>query len=265
MSYPRRREPARPSSSSTCLLESVVPRIRPEDEKLAGWVKTYVANHRERIAFDIDLVRQRVPSGSRVLDTGAVPLLLTAALRDLDYEVFGVDLKPARFATTIKALGLEIRGCDIEREALPFKNDSFDAVVFNELFEHLRIDLIFTLSEVLRVLRPGGQLLLSTPNLRSLSGLLNFLVRGRGYALCGDVYDEFSKLRDLGHMGHVREYMPRDVITFLERIGFEIRELIYRGSYRPPPARWAVRFLASLRPFVTIVAAKPSSSNRISL
>jgi len=242
-------------------LEEAIPRILPEDEGLNDWVHTYVANHRERIAFDLDLVRRLVPSGSQVLDIGAVPLLLTASLGGLDYGVTGVDLDPTRFATTIESLGLEIRGCNIEREALPFPDDAFDAIVFNELFEHLRIDLIFTLSEVLRVLKPGGQLLLSTPNLRSLSGWINFLFRGRGYALCGDVYDEFSKLRHLGHMGHVREYMPKDVTTFLEKIGFEIRELVYRGSYRPLPARLALWTFASLRPFVTIVAGKPAAGS----
>jgi SAM-dependent methyltransferase len=195
-----------------------------------------------------------------VLEVGSVPLLFSAALAATDYRLTGVDLDPSRFSAAIERLGLDIQTCDIERSPLPFEGGLFDAVVFNEIFEHLRIDPIFTVSELGRVLRPGGQLLLSTPNLRSLSGLVNFLLRGRGYGLSADPWDEYTKLRKLGHMGHVREYTTSEVTRFLDNSGLTPRRIIYRGRYRPLLARLATGVLPGLRPFFTVVASREAAS-----
>jgi predicted SAM-dependent methyltransferase len=51
-------------------------------------------------------------------------------------------------------------------------------VYLAEVFEHLRIDPIFRARELRRVLRPGGRLLLRTPNLQSLQEIYSFLVSG---------------------------------------------------------------------------------------
>src|SRR5690606_12190776 len=148
-------------------------------------------------------LRTYSPPGTHVLDVGALPLLFTLAAQDAGYRVTGLDLDPARLGTLAQDAGLDLRRCDIEREPMPAEDGSFEAVVFNELFEHLRIDPIFTLSEVHRVLKPGGLLYLSTPNLRSLVGIANFLLRGRAYSCRARPHEEFMKLRTIGHMGHV--------------------------------------------------------------
>ena len=248
--------PLRPTPDSLTLVRDLAAELRPEESELSAWHDLYAANHDQRIALDLDLVCDRIDPGARVLECGSVPLLLTGALARRDFEVTGADLAPERYASAIAAHGLDVVRCDLERQPLPFADDSFDAVLFNELFEHLRIDPIFTLSEVRRVLRPGASMFLSTPNLRSFRGLANFLLRNRSYSCCGDVYAEYRKLSELGHMGHVREYTTREVDDFLSRIGFEVRETLFRGGY---PHLWsavAVWLFPSLRPFVTFVATK---------
>lgn len=145
----------------------------------------------------------------------------------------------------------------METEKLPFDDGSFDAVVFNELLEHLRINPIFTLSEVLRVMKPDGILTLSTPNLRSLDGVRNFLLHDRAFSCTAGIYFEYKKLETIGHMGHVREYTRTEVVEFLQTVGFTVTAVIYRGGYRHPLKRSLIGLMPSFSPFVSYIARKP--------
>jgi SAM-dependent methyltransferase len=255
----RRGEPRSPSERSLALVDRVAEQIRPDGPALVDWFTRYCREHRARFALDLDLVEAHVAPRARVLEYGAVPLVVTAALAAMEYDVTGVDIDPARFAASIAALGLDVRRCDIETEPVPFASDSVDAVVFNELFEHLRVNPISTLREVHRVLRTGGRLLLSTPNLRSLRGLRNLVLHDRGHAASGGVYEQYEKLETLGHMGHVREYTVREVAEFLARIGFRVDEVVFRGGYGRGVVGLVERAAPSLRPSFTMIASKDAS------
>lgn len=252
------REPLRPSAESVRLVTAASKDIAPDDARLVEWHDTYVAHHTARIALDLDLVRSTAPKGASVLEFGSVPLLLTAALSRLGYEVSGSDIEPERYSTAIARLGLRVARCDVERERLPFDDSSFDVVIFNELFEHLRINPIFTMSEALRVMKPDGRLLMSTPNLRSLAGIVNFLLRNKAHSCSGNIYAQYEKLEKLGHMGHVREYTTREVIDFLKQVGFGIEGIVWRGKFGFDLVDQIVlRMLPAMSPFVSYIVKKP--------
>ncbi len=253
-------EPRRPADRSLQTLIEVEGRIRPDDPGLEAWVAKYRREHRNRLAFDLEIVARHLEPGATILEYGAVPLSTTAALVELGYAVTGLDVAPERFASTIEDNHLTVVRCDVENETVPFADRSFEAILFNELFEHLRISPIFTLREAWRVLEPQGLLLLSTPNLRSLRGLRNLAIDGRGHASSGGIFEQYEKIDTLGHMGHVREYTQREVSEFLERIGFQTEVRIFRGGHGRGLAGVAERLLPQLRPFFTIVARKVSGS-----
>ena len=106
------------------------------------------------------------------------------------------------------------------------------------------------------MLRPGGVLLLSTPNLRSFRGLRNLLFRHRGHTASTGVYQQYEKLESLGHMGHVREYTIQEVADFLTRVGFRVDKVIYRGGHGRGLVGLAERLAPSMRPFFSLVATK---------
>lgn len=181
---------------------------------------------------------------------------MTGALKELGYNIIGVDKAPERLKEVIEILNIRVFKCDIETESILLDESSVDGVIFNEVFEHLRINLIFTMKEVHRVLKPNGILMLSTPNLRSVRGIVNFLFKNNSYSLSNSIYDEYEKLNKLGHMGHLREYTPKDVSDFLFKIGFKPEKIIYRGTYGQKYYRILIKLFPSLRPYFSLILRK---------
>jgi SAM-dependent methyltransferase len=142
----------------------------------------YEEHHRRRRAEgDFLFVPERVPlfqaaigTGKRVLDLGCRSGALTRHFLEGN-EVVGIDVDAAALARAAE-LGVEPVQANVE-DPLPFDDASFDVVVAGELFEHLRFpDALVT--EIRRVLRPGGALVGSVPNAFRLQSRLRFL-RGR--------------------------------------------------------------------------------------
>lgn len=247
------------SAKDLDLIDRLASRVAPDDPAHAPWCEGYVRAHRDRLAEDLRIVGRELPDGP-LLEIGSVPPVLTAALREAGRNVIGVDIAPERFSRCVRELGLEIRKCDIERDPLPFEDGRFRGVLFNEVFEHLRIDLIHTIGEIARVTAPGGIVLLTTPNMRSARGIVSLLVRGRSAFLCPDVHEQYDKLRTLGHMGHVREYTERDAVDLCAKLGLKHARTIWRRAARESAVEKAVCGVApSLRPYMTIVLERAAS------
>ena len=109
-----------------------------------------------------------VAEGSSVLDIGSGGGFLAATLADAGYDVVGID--PAMSAVRSAAQHVPASFVLGAGEMLPFANDSFDSVVCSEVLEHVD-DIDAVISEVGRVLRPGGVLIFSLPNRTLLSRL----------------------------------------------------------------------------------------------
>jgi SAM-dependent methyltransferase len=235
-------------------LEDALGLVSPD---LVEWNRQYFVGHRERYRADLCLVADSYRGGP-LLEVGSLPCHMTFCLRELGYPVVGVDLDPSRAEALIGALRLDVRQCDIERDPLPFGDESMGFVLFAETFEHLRLNPIFTLSEISRVLEPGGVMVLTTPQLYSASTIARLLV-GRGF---NDPYEEYRKLYTVGHMGHVRLYSTREVRTFLSRAGFEVARVGYRMHHHEQPraltrgATLLYGLVPKLRPYQTVVATK---------
>lgn len=105
---------------------------------------------------------ERVAAGERVLDVGCGEGWFTEALLDAGAKPVGIDVaaEPLRRARARRS-ELDLRLVD-DGGAWPLPDASFDAVWAGEVIEHVA-DTASWLSEVRRVLRPLGTLLLSTP------------------------------------------------------------------------------------------------------
>ena len=217
--------------------------------------RNFLRTHRWRLTEDLQLFCNIFPPACRVLEIGSSPFVMTAALKASGFKVIGVDLLPEYFRETVERLNLSIVKCNIETETLPFDDHSFSCIVMMEVFEHLRIDVISTMMEIKRVLRPGGVMVLSTPNLFSLRGIWNLLIHQRASVVAGSPYGEYSNLKSIGAMGHVREYTSKEVQDFMEQCGFKVRVVMYRGHCFGP-GRVVTQLVPSLRRFMVLVLEK---------
>ena len=100
--------------------------------------------------------------GKRALDVGARAGVQTRWLESRGYKVTSIDMEP---------LFPECLQVDANRK-LPFADESFDLIWCSEVIEHLE-DPAFALSELRRVTKPGGTLVLTTPN--SYAWLFRFI------------------------------------------------------------------------------------------
>jgi 2-polyprenyl-3-methyl-5-hydroxy-6-metoxy-1,4-benzoquinol methylase len=173
---------------------------------------------------------KHVGPGERVLDVGCGEGRFTAELARIGTHPVGIDVaaEPLRRARA-RHPELDLRQVSPEG-AWPLADASFDAVWAGEVIEHVA-DTAGWLSEVRRVLRSGGSLLLSTPD----HGRLQML----WWALAPRAFEaHFNPRAD-----HLRFYRSRTLTDLLEDFGFHDVEL--RGAGGPPGARR--RLLASAR------------------
>jgi SAM-dependent methyltransferase len=209
---------------------------------------------KDRYEFILNHVSESEP-GARILEVGAEPYQLPVAYQQLGYEVVGLDLDPDRGSSVIENNNLDIRQADINHDRFPLEDDSFDIVVFSEVFEHL-FRPVHALNEIHRVLRPEGELLLTTPNLYRLGNIVRFL-SGDGF---DDAFGQWEKLERIGHMGHVRQYSRPQVVEFLEKTGFTVQDsecVSFSGSSHllAPAINMVYKTIPFTRPFQYALAS----------
>lgn len=187
-----------------------------------------------RRAFLLERLRELATARDgalQVLDVGCGEAQLTAAIAAEGHEVVGVDVaeEPLRRARE-RDPGLDLRRVGPDRE-LPLRDAGFDVVWAGETIEHV-LDTAGWLSELRRVLRSGGSLLLATPDHGRLRVLALALSRGR-------FERHFNPRSD-----HLRFYTARSLARLLDDFGFERIETRRAGGL--PGARQAL-FASAVR------------------
>jgi 2-polyprenyl-3-methyl-5-hydroxy-6-metoxy-1,4-benzoquinol methylase len=126
-------------------------------------------------------------------------------------QVVGIDFAQANSTNNYDAVVIG------EATKLPFQSNYFDAIVAGEIIEHLEEPLEF-LRVCRRVIKPGGRLVLSTPNpyYPPIIVLNWFMIRRFFYS-----------------SDHVFEIAPRFMARFLEQTGFRLRKMVSGGMILP--------------------------------
>jgi SAM-dependent methyltransferase len=121
-------------------------------------------------------------------DLGAGDGTLVERLRKEGFDVTAVDAILGDF----RPVGIEVKTANLN-EGIPFDDGQFQVVVCTEVIEHLENPWFF-MRELYRVTKPGGVVVISTPNLS------NLYVRA-WYALTGRLYNFLDSAYK--HIGHI--------------------------------------------------------------
>jgi len=139
-------------------------------------------------------------------------------------RICGTDIGTSQ-AETLLSQGFEFRPSDVN-QAIPFSDREFDVVLCGEVVEHL-VDPDATIAEMRRVLKPGGLLVITTPNLAYIP---NRLLLSLGVQ---PLFSETSLRRNYGRFlralgqgnsaqGHLRIFTLSALLEMLQDHNFEI-------------------------------------------
>lgn len=187
-------------------------------------LERYVSDGWERIQVVLGLLTNLHRQGvRRVLELGANPYIMTLLIRQLlDVELelvnfFGDDTEAIESTHVAELNGERVefpfRHFNVERDPFPYPDDSFDCVLFCEVLEHLLLSPDRVVAEIARVLRPGGYVIVSTPNATRLTNLY-FLALGQS------IWEGYSKHGAYGR--HNREFTLSEVRDLLGRNRFAV-------------------------------------------
>lgn len=179
---------------------------------------------------------KRVPSARAIVDIGA------GSGRDLEIakqahpQSRTIALEAGReYASGLQGKVDEVIVTNIERDPLPFPDESIDIVMANQVLEHTK-EIFWIFHEVSRVLSPGGHFIFGVPNVLSFHNRILGLVGG---------HPTQHKL----YSAHVRPFSKRDTVKFLDVCSpgtFEVAA--FGGSQFYPFPRAAARTLSRIFP-----------------
>jgi SAM-dependent methyltransferase len=215
----------------------------------------YFAAHSIRLIRTMKLI-PRGDSGSRVLELGCY-MQTTPALRGLlGYgEVRGAYMGSAGgwHLSSVTAKDGEEFTCTIdlfncEQDRFPYPDGSFDTVICCEVLEHLSKDPMHMMSEIHRILKPNGILVLTTPNVVSIRAL-HAMISG----IHPNLFSKYVMPTLRPEAKHIREYTPKELLRLFADSGFTV-QYIDTTSYgeRAGIYKWITRAIQFAKPLTRL-------------
>lgn len=156
--------------------------------------------------------------GEKILDIGCGPGFYSRHLVNSGSKVTAIDFSKDYIKQAKSYVGNKANFIVADASSLPFEDNHFDKLLVTEVIEHVQ-NYKDILKEVLRVLRPNGSAVITTPNKYSYMNLAYKLKRlAKGY--------KFNE--------HVVEFSPKQFITILSR-DFIIKNIKFTNFLIPYP------------------------------
>lgn len=203
-----------------------------------------------------NILRDETPG--RVLDVPAGEGALAVRLKALGHEVSCCDLYPQIF----KLEGVDIKLGDLDK-TLPYEDRSFDHIVCVEGLEHIE-NPANAIREFARLLRPGGLLVISVPNIMNIEERLKWLFFGYtshfkplSSAALDDIRRDYGDTMEVAL--HVNPIGYSEVRYLLEKTGFELEKVFLD---KPKSNSWAYFPVTALIRIASVFTSKDRRKSR---
>lgn len=174
-----------------------------------------------------------------ILDIGCYDGIFLSMISNRQNNFYGLEASEYGYKESMKR-GIAVQKFYVnDEDALPYENDFFDLVAAGEVIEHI-FNTDHFLSEVGRILKPGGRFLISTPNVASL---------GRRWLLLIGKNPLLETSIQAGNAGHIRYFTFKSLSKLLEKNGFRMlkkKSDVINFSKRGRPHS---KFMADIFPF----------------
>lgn len=185
-----------------------------------------------------------------LLDIGAYPGSLVKTLRSFVGERGRIDgaglVASSEFLEDLQRYNIGYQACNFDPligsytprenpapERMDTPDATYDVVFATEIIEHT-LDPFYLLKEAHRLLKPGGLLVLTTPNQATLSHRLRLLVgRSIYYTL-----NESIMYKNTDWRPHIREYTQREMAQLIRDAGYKIEKAVYMDLTYDDPRIW---------------------------
>ena len=194
-----------------------------------------------------DALASRAIAGGRVVDVGCGGGALWRVLGGRFDQYAGLDA--VRYPTLPP--DLEFRQVDLDATEWPVRDGDADVVTAVETIEHLENPWAFVRS-LARIVKPGGWVIVTTPNQLSALSLLTLIVKRR-----------FSAFQDSAYPAHRTALLESDLIRILAAAGLEQIAVGYSCRGRLPltaahiPATLARRMPRAVSDNLLVIGRKP--------
>jgi 2-polyprenyl-3-methyl-5-hydroxy-6-metoxy-1,4-benzoquinol methylase len=216
------------------------------------FLNSYWPENEPRIRLMARLALDRVPPGSRALEVGCANGYVAYLFRLLGFDVAAVDVyDDEKRDELFRKANVSYQEFNLN-EVNPLGRiaaDSFDLVLMGEVFEHILNQPAGLLKGIFRILRPGGLLILTTPNPSTLANAIRLLLDR--YVLWGtfeflkETKLDGSKIIDHGDI-HYREYPAWVVVNLMAEIGYRIGGIEYVQAGVAPSQSFCKRWVKRL-------------------
>jgi 2-polyprenyl-3-methyl-5-hydroxy-6-metoxy-1,4-benzoquinol methylase len=153
----------------------------------------------------INFILSSIGTGKRVLDVGCNDGFIGSLILKNHNEVHGVDFVVKNLILANKR-GVKAKFFDITANRFPYKRNYFDVIFLGDVIEHV-FDTDMLLQNCYDIIKPGGLLLLTTPNVASLGRRMMLLFGISPYL----EYSPNHPTNNLPSVGHIR-YYTKDIL-----------------------------------------------------
>ena len=182
------------------------------------------ANYEGRRIYQATLnILEHLPKANNLLDIGCAEgtktLQYAKILSVPPDRIYGIEINPKYIS--LAQQHFKITNVDLEKDLLPFKDQEIEVIISNQILEHIK-NIYLPLSEMDRILKIGGYLMIGIPNLAALHNRI-FILFGK-QPLCNEIIGP-----------HIRCFTHKGFLKFIKlNTNFKLKTISAASLYPLP-------------------------------